>query len=324
MQHRRTNQVVQDGTRRHLAVVALALVLATVAACGSGGGGDESSSSADAGTEVQRAPEATDLPADASTSGAVAADAASGASGGDQALTATPELAVAAAGDRQQVFTAAADVKVESLDAAVAEAAGAIGGLGGFAATEDVDVAGSNLATIVYRVPAPQFRPALTALSRIGELRSQTIDSSDVTAQYADLEGRVTTLRTSIGRLQGFLGETTDVNQVASLEGELTRRESELESIEAQRRALADQVDLSTITVSFDATTASPATTSDRAGFSGGLDAGWDVAAGIVAGSMATVGFLLPFVPLLLVVAGLVRWFRRRTRRAAQELSPTS
>ena len=308
---------------RLLAIGAISLALVTVAACGSGDDAGESSSSGDASTEVQRAADAGAMATDEDGLATTTNTAASGAGGGDQALTATPELAVAAAGDRQQVFTAAADVKVESLDAAVAEAAGAIGGLGRFAATEDVDVAGSNLATIVYRVPAPQFRPALTALSRIGELRSQTIDSSDVTAQYADLEGRVTTLRTSIGRLQGFLGETTDVNQVASLEGELTRRESELESIEAQRRALADQVDLSTITVSFDATTASPATTSDRAGFSGGLDAGWDVAAGIVAGSMATVGFLLPFVPLLLVVAGLVRWFRRRTRRAAQELSPT-
>ena len=65
----------------------------------------------------------------------------------------------------------------------------------------------------------------------------------------------MTTLRTSIARLQGFLSETTDVNQIASLESELTRREAELESIESQRRVLTDQVALSTISVDFDART---------------------------------------------------------------------
>jgi len=291
------------------AISGLALLALTTAACGMGGSGNDSAESrADA-------PATRDAGSVAEGAVAVADDAAGG---GDQALTATPELAVLAA-DRQQIFTAGVDLAVESLDAAVSEAGGAITGLGGFAANEDVDLADSNRATIVYRVPAPQFRAALSALSDIGELRSQTIDSTDVTSQYADLDGRVTTLRTSIGRLQGFLGETTDVNQIASLEGELTRRESELESIEGQRRALADQIELSTITVSFDATTASPATEPARAGFSGGLDAGWDVAVTVAGGASAAAGFLVPFLPLIAVVVGLGWWLRRRSHRAERE-----
>jgi Domain of unknown function (DUF4349) len=241
-----------------------------------------------------------------------------GAAGGaeaDAGLTATPVVDVAAG--RKQVFTATVDLHVEQLDTAVTEAGVAVAAVGGFAASEDVDLSGSLRATIVYRVPAPQFRAALAALSDIGELRQQSIDSSDVTAQYADLEGRVTTLRTSIGRLQGFLGETDDVDQIASLEGELTRREAELESIEGQRRALADQVELSTISVTYDATTAVPATSegTDRPGFAGGLDAGWDVAVGLAAAGAATVGFLLPFLPALALLALAGWWWRRRRRR---------
>ena len=290
-----------------LAALCTALVL-VAAACG--GGGDQSESSGDAAL-----PDAAS--ADADSMGDLSAEGGGAeAAGTPDALTATPELAVAAA-DRRQVFTADLRVKVDSLDRAIEQAATAVAAVGGFAATEDVDLADSSSATITYRVPAAQFRTALADLADVGELRSQTLDSSDVSAQYADLESRLVTLRTSITRLQGFLGDTTDVNQIASLEGELTRREAELESIEGQRRALADHVELSTITVAFDATRATPATSTDpdRPGFAGGLEAGWDLAVGVAAAAAATAGFLLPFVPLLLLAAAVLWFLRRRARR---------
>ena len=296
-------------TRRGLVATGLALVAAVALACsGSTDSSESSDSGAGGSVEELGSPRVMDA-ADGDAAGA-AAESAGG-------VTATPELAVSAAG-REQVFTAQVQLQVESLDTAVDAAATAVAAVGGFAAAEDVDLSGDSTARIVYRVPAEQFRPALAALSDIGELRSQTLDSTDVSAQYADLESRLVTMRTSIGRLQSFLSETTDVNQIAALEGELTRREAELESIEGQRRALADQVALSTITVSFDATRATPATSSDadRPGFAGGLDAGWDVLVELAAAGAAVAGFLLPFLPLLLVAAAILWWaMRRRTRR---------
>lgn len=296
------------GTRATLAMVGVVLAAALVGACS----GQESNDSGSAGGES-----APDLMAPSTAPGLADSGAGGGDSGaGGEGLTATPVVDVAAG--RQQVFTAAVDLHVESLDTAVTEAGVAVAAVGGFAASEEVDLSGSKRATIVYRVPALQFRPALDALSGIGDLRRQTIDSSDVTAQYADLEGRVTTLRTSIGRLQAFLGETDDVNQIGSLEGELTRREAEFESIEGQRRALADQIDLSTITVTYDAASAEPAVTeaTDRPGFAGGLDAGWDVAVGVAAAVAATAGFLLPFLPFLALLTLAIWWWRRRSRRS--------
>ena len=217
---------------------------------------------------------------------------------------------------RLQTFTADLDLGVDQLDDAVAEASATIEELGGFAADEDIDLAGSERATVVYRVPATEFRPALDALADVGALRRQSIGSEDVTTRYSDLESRVTTLRTSITRLQGFLAETTDVNQIASLEGELTRREAELESIESQRRVLADQVALSTITVEFDAGRGSEQIVADDApGFRRGLEAGWDAARVLTAVVAATAGFLVPLLPLVALVALAVWWTRRRRGR---------
>jgi hypothetical protein len=218
-------------------------------------------------------------------------------------------------------------VRVESLDAALVEASKTVTAQGGFTASEDVDLSASLHAQVTYRVPAAKFRATLDALAKVGKVQSQSVDSNDVTAQYADLEGRVKTLRASIARLQGFLLAATDITQVASLESELTSRESELESIESQRRALADQVDLSTVTVSFDATSASPSpsTVDDRPGFSGGLEAGVDVLKDLGSAALAVFGFLLPFLPFVAVLLLIVVLARRRARRRrAVTMSPSS
>lgn len=303
--------------RPHLrSLGAAALVIATiwgVAACGGGSGDDSASDAApDAPDQVER-----------ELSGPGGSDGNGAATGGGDQLTAEAVVegtsadadTDAARAAVMQTFNADVDLRVEQLDEAVADASAAVDGLGGFAADEDIDLAGSERATVVYRVPATEFRPALDALADIGELRRQSIESDDVTSQYSDLEARVTTLRTSIERLQGFLGETTDVNQIASLESELTRREAELESIESQRRALADQVALSTITVEFDAARGSDRVVEDdRPGFRGGLDAGWEAAVSLAAIAAATVGFLLPMLPIVAVVWLLVWWLRRRRR----------
>jgi hypothetical protein len=143
-------------------------------------------------------------------------------------------------------------------------------------------------------------------------VRTQDVRSTDVTSQYADLESRVAALRTSVERLHEFLGQATDVNQIATIEAELTRRESELESTEGQRRALADQVELSTITVTFESL--------DEAGdglptFLGGLDTGRNVAATLIAATAAAAGFLVPFLPVLALVFLALALARRRRRR---------
>ncbi|MFV0317645.1 MAG: DUF4349 domain-containing protein [Microthrixaceae bacterium] len=66
--------------------------------------------------------------------------------------------------------------------------------MGGFAANQDIDLAQRSRALVTYRVPADRFDDALDALAGVGELRNQQVDGQDVTAQYADLEGRVATV----------------------------------------------------------------------------------------------------------------------------------
>ncbi len=305
--------------RQKSAAAATALMLLIVAGCSSTNGSDQSASGGDGRGSTDMAQES--MTPDAAVGDRAAVDPSSGDTtdvNTDLLDTGTVAAATTAAA-RDQVFTAALDIEAEVLKDSVADAGAAVKALGGFAANEDVDLGRRSTATITYRVPAEQFRATLDALAKVGTLKTQQVDAQDVTSQYADLEGRVTTLRTSIARLQGFLGEATDANQIASLEGELTRREAELESTEAQRRSLADQVDLSTITVSFTSPTVAAPVDDTRTlpTFLGGLEAGWDFVVGAGAIALTALGFILPFLVPVAALVLLVRWILGRRHTAA-------
>ena len=290
-------------------VVAAVAALLTAGGCSGFGGSDNAASSDDSATREARSTELGPVP-----DAALDEEAAGGATLLD---TASVEPTAPAVG-RDQVFTATLDIEVEVLEESVSEASTALEALGGFAANEDIDLGESRRATVAYRVPADQFDQAMNALAAVGDLQTQQVEAQDVTSQYADLEGRVTTLRTSIGRLQGFLAEATDANQIASLEGELTRREAELESTEAQRRALADRIELSTITVSFTGSEALAPVDDTRTlpTFLGGLETGWDILVAVGAFTLSALGLVAPFLPLVLLVVLLGRWARRRSQDA--------
>lgn len=287
------------GGRGTVVAVVLLCIGGLAAGCS---GGDDEATSGDAGSSDA-----------AQVDGATDASGGGGASGKSAAVSADA-LEVDATAGRQRTFTADLSLGVDEVDRAVEQAAEAVSSLGGFTATAQVDLEGDRQASASYRVPADQFDAALDALGALGEVRNEDVRTDDVTAQYADLESRVTSLRTSVGRLQGFLAQATDVGQIATIETELTRREAELESIEGQRRALADQVALSTISVAFGPLDAAA---EDRPTFLAGLDTGRETAGALLAAGAATAGFLVPFLPVLLLALLALALVRRRRRRVA-------
>lgn len=287
------------GGRCKAVVAVVVLCLAGLAAGCSGA--DDESSSGDAGSAEDAA----------SIDGATDASGAGGAAG-ESAVVPADAVEVEATEGRQRTFTADLSLGVDEVDRAVEQASEAVSSVGGFTATAEVDLEGDRQASASYRVPADQFDAALDALSALGDVRTKDVRTDDVTAEYADLESRVAALRTSVERLQGFLAQATDVGQIATIETELTRREAELESTEGQRRALADQVALSTISVSFEPLDEAA---EDRPTFLAGLDTGRDAAGTLLAVGAATAGFLVPFLPILaLVLLALALVRRRRTR----------
>ena len=76
----------------------------------------------------------------------------------------------------------------------------------------------------------------------------QRIDTQDVTEEVVDLESRIACGGgVSVGRVRELLEGSGDVAQLATVEGELARREARAQSLLGRPRVLDDQVAMATI-----------------------------------------------------------------------------
>jgi Domain of unknown function (DUF4349) len=284
------------------------LALAAAAGCTDRDGGDsEASGSASGAGDESRDDASTD------TTGAEGDEAG----GGDAAVPLAVDT-VAVARARDVVRTGTMELTVEDVEATATDVRRVATDARGFVADERVR-ARDDEADLTVRVPADRFDGVRAAIAELGDVAEQNVEARDVTAEVVDVESRIASLRASVVRVRGLLSQSGDVVQLALVEGELARREAELEALLGQQRVLRDQVDLATLTVhmSEDAT---PSPRDDAPGFVDGLRRGWVAAVDGGRIALAVAGFVLPFaVPLALVALGVRRWQRRRPATAAAD-----
>jgi hypothetical protein len=218
---------------------------------------------------------------------------------------------------RSVILDGSLAIEVEGMDEALADAQEIVQRAGGFVAEESVDnTQGIDTSgRAVYRVPPQAFDAVMDELAGLGEVTTRDVGSQDVTTEVADLDSRLATLDTSIERLRSFLATATDTAAIVELEGELTAREAEAASLEAQRTALADQIEYATATVSFGSESVSPPVVDDPdVGFSTGLETGVDAATEVVRNVLAAFGFVVPFLPVVAALGAVLAWQRHRRR----------
>jgi hypothetical protein len=122
-------------------------------------------------------------------------------------------------------------------------------------------VSGANLymennvkrGNITIRVPAEKYQDILARLRALAvRVERETINTSDVTQEYTDLEARKTNLKYTEQALQKLLDERQKVGgtqDILEVYRELSNVRGEIEQIEGRLRYLANQAALSTITI---------------------------------------------------------------------------
>ncbi|MGB7963562.1 MAG: DUF4349 domain-containing protein [Propionicimonas sp.] len=222
------------------------------------------------------------------------------------------------AGERQIARSASVSITVNNAMDAASELARLAASLGGSITSESLslDTERAQVSYVVMSVPAARLDEALSSLAGLGEITSRVIESSDVTDAVVDVDARIKTLRESIARLQALMKRAGSVADIAAVESQLTSRQSDLESLLAQQKALGTMVEKSPITVSLTVRdTAQPPT---QRGFLPGLAAGWDALLATGRILLTVVGAILPFLGAALIVAAPLWYWRRRRRRAAK------
>jgi len=266
---------------------------------------------------------ATDA-AQVAESSSPASGAAVGASDRSDASGAAVPEGQPVATPREVASTAQLTVVAKGVDDAAAAAEAAATARGGFVFGQQDGDRRTESAVLTLKVPAAGFRPLLADLGDLGKVESKTVTTDDVSAEGADLDARLVSAQKSVDRVRGFLDETKNVNELAALEAELTRRETALEQLQGQRRVLDDRVALATITLTLNAEPApvpkAPDVDSlrDVPGFGGALASAWGALVKVGRVAAAGAGYALPFVlvfgsPLLVV---------RRTVRRRRMVTP--
>ncbi|MEU8520482.1 DUF4349 domain-containing protein [Streptomyces sp. NPDC048577] len=280
------------GTRTTAAVL-LAAALALTGCGASDSGTGRSSSDAKAGPAAGR--EAAD-------------DAAAKGPEAGRSTTAVP--------GRQVIRTAELHVEVDDAVKALTTVRRVTATAGGHVAQESTERSdgGGMGSRVVLRVPQERYEPVVAELAGIGTLVSRSAEAKDVTEQVVDVESRIATQRTSVARVRGLMERATQLSDVVALEGELSRRQADLESLLAQRSALKDQTSLGTITLVL-AEKEKPRAVAEegdgRPGFLDALSGGWNALLSV----LAWVGVVLAAVAPWLVVALVVFLVWRRLRR---------
>jgi hypothetical protein len=175
-------------------------------------------------------------------------------------------------------------------------------------------------AELVLRIPSDRLSQTIDDLKELGELEELSLTASDVTRQVQDLDARIGALESSLTRLLALLGQADDIDDLITLESVVADRQGQLESLQAQQRSLADQVSLSTLTLTLGSESVAPP--SEARTFLDGLSQGWEALVAFGSGALVVTGVLIPWllaVALLgLVILVSVRAERRRRARRAQ------
>ncbi|HEX6247263.1 MAG TPA: DUF4349 domain-containing protein [Nocardioidaceae bacterium] len=305
------------GRTRWAALAATATAVAALAASCSGGSGEDA---ADAGAAADTAGLTTEsrvADLDAPTQGG-------GASAGPGRTANRPTVRTRAVIRKGEIA-----LVTEQMNAARAQIEGLLARHGGYVSSEDTvnDRAGRpERSVLVLRVPEPAFDEVMAELADIGRPERADRSSEDVTTEVIDVDTRVATAEASLARLQRFLRQARDVDDMIRLESEIATRQAELESLKAQQKYLADQTSMSTVEVRLrtPASPPPPPAEGDQ-GFLAGLGAGWSALMTVLLAASTVLGALLPFT-VAAALLGIPAWLlvRAAHRRRSSEPAPTT
>ncbi|MBA2947683.1 DUF4349 domain-containing protein [Streptomyces himalayensis] len=318
--HRDGTSTRRNGLSRHRSIQALSAVLLAAALALAGCGANDSSAGSSADSAAKAAPPGAAEAKQGAAAPGGQADSGSGEQAGDKATT-PPKLT-----GTHVIRTASLTVLVKDVQKALDEARSAAEGAGGIVGNETTirDEDSREESRVVLRVPTEQYEEVITELQGTGKLMERKVRAQDVTDQVVDVESRIKTMRASVGRVRELMDKATKLSDVVALEGELSSRQADLESLLAQQASLKDRTSLATITLTFyENPKKQVVKKDDDPGFLDALAGGWHAFVTLLRWIAVAFGAALPFVAAAaLIILVWLRVVRSRLPRGARTPLP--
>jgi hypothetical protein len=213
------------------------------------------------------------------------------------------------------IRTGQASIEVDSLQRSMAELRRIVQRVGGFVADASIQSGRNQVrtATLEVKIPANRFDDLTAGLEPLGRLQFVNVGAEDVSEEFVDLTARAANGRRLEERLIELLRTRTGkLQDVLSVERELARVREEIERMEGRMRFLKTSAQLSTLSVSL----YEPAPLVAQPGRSvigEAFKTAWRNFVGVLAGTIASLGFVVPVLAFGWGVLVLARRYKRRT-----------
>lgn len=194
---------------------------------------------------------ATDSKAGSAGMPPIAPEASRNTAGGVVAQQPLPDGASSLIDDRKIIQTASIRMQVEEVGASFEEVGRVATSVGGFVASSSFSNQGdAQVASVTIRVPSTRYQEVLSDLRSLGvKVVNEDARSSDVTAEFTDLDARLRNLEAAELQLLELLGRATTIAEILQVQDRLNNTRSEIEQVKGRMALLTKLTDLATIAV---------------------------------------------------------------------------
>jgi hypothetical protein len=192
-----------------------------------------------------------------------------------------------------------------------------VAGVQGYVSDSTTAEAGDHpSATVTVRVPVARFEALVQQVRalKVTVVSAQT-SGKDVTATYADTQAQIQSLQAARARYLAILAGAKTIAETLTVQQRVDDVQGQIDRLEGQRRVLADQSDLATLTVTVGEQGDQVLTTSPRTGWSKAWHDAWHGFTGGLQSMLGGSGRALLVVLVGAVVLLLGRWGWRFARR---------
>lgn len=252
-----------------------------------------------------------------------------GEASGSGSKTATQTAALAPA-HQNIIYTASITIRAPDVTALARQVTGIVVAAGGYTAGENESGKSSSKGGVTIdltlKVPVTSYEAVLGQLSSpdLGKQVGMSQRATDVTQRVANVNSLVTSELDAIAALDGLLKRAGTVPDLLQVQQQISADESQLNSLQAQQRALDQETAYGTVTMTLvGPRMVVPVHRPRKHTFVTGLAAGWH-ALGRAAAAVATAfGTALPFLVVGLILTGAGWLIRRRLLRRRAGADPT-
>lgn len=191
------------------------------------------------------------------------------------------------------------------------------GSHGGFVISSESSAEKDNGANgvLVLRVPVAAFDAVRAELGKLGEVKDERINGTDVSGQIVDLDARLRSLAAQEDAIRTLMAKARTIGETVEVQNHLTQVRQQIEQLSGEKARLENQAALSTIRVELAEPGAAlveerqPEPSALREALSTAVD-GTET---VIAGTIIVLGWAIPLALLALVGWLAYRPIRNRT-----------